>query len=331
MRAGGFGAAAELLLDEWAESVRRRAAALADVRALPRTARRRRGLPAVEADAGALGDREAEATGVQWDRLEALRAIAIAALLENEPARAADALRAVSTTPFASTSTSRASSRSLRPRRGARRARRVDEAAAVTAAARPARRRAAPSMGARCHAPRRRRHRACIRAVRRAASRADRSGGSRPRRARACVRPRPDAARAGTRPPAREEVGHGARTLEQAASRFDELGSPGWADAARAELARIGARKPQQTRRADADRAARGRARDRGDVEQGDRPGALRHRQHRRGAPVARLREARHPLSRATRARIRRAPVGRSKDSGFPQFRPCWSGRTVEP
>jgi DNA-binding CsgD family transcriptional regulator len=37
------------------------------------------------------------------------------------------------------------------------------------------------------------------------------------------------------------------RTLERAASLFDELGSPGWADQARAELARIGARKPQQT------------------------------------------------------------------------------------
>ena len=33
--------------------------------------------------------------------------------------------------------------------------------------------------------------------------------------------------------------------LEDAAARFDALGSPGWADVARAELARIGGRKPR--------------------------------------------------------------------------------------
>ena len=33
-------------------------------------------------------------------------------------------------------------------------------------------------------------------------------------------------------------------TLEDAAAAFDELGSPGWADVARSELARVGARRP---------------------------------------------------------------------------------------
>ena len=37
------------------------------------------------------------------------------------------------------------------------------------------------------------------------------------------------------------------RSLELAASLFDRLGSPGWADQARSELARVGARKPQPT------------------------------------------------------------------------------------
>jgi DNA-binding CsgD family transcriptional regulator len=37
------------------------------------------------------------------------------------------------------------------------------------------------------------------------------------------------------------------RSLEQAAAAFDEIGSPGWADETRAELARVGARRPQPT------------------------------------------------------------------------------------
>src|SRR5207248_11633965 len=35
------------------------------------------------------------------------------------------------------------------------------------------------------------------------------------------------------------------RNLEPATAIFDELGSPGWAEEARSELARVGARKPQ--------------------------------------------------------------------------------------
>jgi DNA-binding NarL/FixJ family response regulator len=35
------------------------------------------------------------------------------------------------------------------------------------------------------------------------------------------------------------------RSLEQAAAAFDELGSPGWADQARVELSRVGARRPR--------------------------------------------------------------------------------------
>jgi DNA-binding CsgD family transcriptional regulator len=35
------------------------------------------------------------------------------------------------------------------------------------------------------------------------------------------------------------------RSLEQAATAFDEIGSPGWAEQARSELARVGARPPR--------------------------------------------------------------------------------------
>ncbi len=53
------------------------------------------------------------------------------------------------------------------------------------------------------------------------------------------------------------------RTLEQAAAAFDELGSPGWAEQARSELARVGARRPTpgvltKTERRVADLAADG-------------------------------------------------------------------------
>ena len=40
-------------------------------------------------------------------------------------------------------------------------------------------------------------------------------------------------------------MGRGARSLEQAATVFDELGSSGWAEEARSELERVGARRPR--------------------------------------------------------------------------------------
>lgn len=41
-------------------------------------------------------------------------------------------------------------------------------------------------------------------------------------------------------------MGPARETLERAAAAFDELGSTGWAEAARAELERVGARRPSQ-------------------------------------------------------------------------------------
>ena len=247
LRAGGW-AAAEQLLDEWEES--------SDDELLfwPMYERCRallaagRGLPEATATWGAQAIARAEATGVEWDRLEALRAIAIAALLEHEPARAADALRAVSehtvrehvdepgVFPFASDLVE------ALVELGA-----LAEAAAVT-----------ERLGRLADAQR---HPWALAATRRGvAVIALASGPYDERQAEQIEAAAADLAVLGLAfDHARTLLGLGRarrrarkwgaarRTLEQAASRFDELGSPGWADAARAELARIGARKPQQT------------------------------------------------------------------------------------
>ena len=89
--------------------------------------------------------------------------------------------------------------------------------------------------------------------------------------------------------------------LERAVAAFEAIGSPGWADDARAELER--GRRPRAGRlgRAHRDRAPRRRPRRRGAGQQGDRPDPGRHRQHRRVPPPQHLRQARHPLPRAAR------------------------------
>ena len=81
----------------------------------------------------------------------------------------------------------------------------------------------------------------------------------------------------------------GAReSLEQAISAFDALGSPGWAEEARAQLARVGGRRPRAGRRPHAERAARRRAGGRRALQQGHRAHAVRDGAHGRGAPLAR-------------------------------------------
>ena len=66
-----------------------------DVRALPRAAGCRPRTSRRGRTVGSAGARRAEATGSQWERLEALRARGIAALLAHEPERAAASLSAV--------------------------------------------------------------------------------------------------------------------------------------------------------------------------------------------------------------------------------------------
>ena len=93
-------------------------------------------------------------------------------------------------------------------------------------------------------------------------------------------------------------------------------GRPLWAEKARAELRRISGRAPAseeltETERRVAELAAQGRD------EQGDRRRALHGRQHRRGAPLARLPQARRPQGRARDApghRMSRRPPNARDD-----------------
>ena len=88
--------------------------------------------------------------------------------------------------------------------------------------------------------------------------------------------------------------------LEDAATAFDAIGSPGWTEAARAELDRLGARRPARAgeprRPSNAWPSSRSRSR-----QQGDRPDARRDGEHRRVPPLEHLRQARHPLAGAAR------------------------------
>lgn len=94
LRAGGW-AAASLLLGEWAESADR------DLLLAPMYERCRallaagEGLPDEAERWAAQAIADAEATGFRWDGLEALRARGIAALLAGDPARALESLRSV--------------------------------------------------------------------------------------------------------------------------------------------------------------------------------------------------------------------------------------------
>ena len=239
------GTAAERLLDEWAESSDRELLHLADVRALPRAARRG---PRPRGRGASSGrprrSSRAAATGVRWDLLEALRARGIAALLAHEPARAVESLRAVwEHTRARGCRRARRVPRRARARRGARRARRARRGAGRDrrlrelaeqqdhpGGSRP--RGAAPRSSASRDAYDEQRGRGLA-----AARRGVRRLGLRFDRARVAPQPRPRAAAA-------QEVGRGARHARAAVAAFDELGSPGWADAARSELARVGARRP---------------------------------------------------------------------------------------
>ena len=151
-----------------------------------------------------------------------------------------------------------------------------------------------------------------VRHLRRGGGRGARRGRRRLRRARPALRRARAAcsASAGRSGACGSGAPH-ATSLEAAVAAFDALGSPGWAERARSELARVGARRPSASGELTATeqrvaRAGGGRAR-----QQGDRARALHHGAHGRGAPHARLREARHPLAHPAR----RAPL-RLRDRG---------------
>jgi DNA-binding CsgD family transcriptional regulator len=192
---------------------------------------------------------QAERTGARWDWLEAQRAIGTSALLRREPERAAESLRAV----WAHTEREGVDEPGVFPvapelvevlvELGA-----LDEARAVSSRLRGL----SEAQGHPWGLVSARRCDALIRlaeptgldegAATALAEAADAYGGLglRADRARTLL--------ALGRTTRRRKKWLAARTaLEQAAEAFDELGSPGWADAARSELARVGGRK----RRAD--------------------------------------------------------------------------------
>ena len=242
LRAGGWDAAARLL-DEWAESSD-------STLLLWPMYERCRALLAVgrgdTADALAWADEaiaRAKQTGSNWDRLEATRALGMARLLSREPQAAAEALRWV----WAHTESEGVKDPGAFPA-----APELVEALvdldeleeATTAAVRLrelAEAQAHPwglATARRCHA--------VIRLTRRYAGddvdeledvvREYRGLGLRFEAGRSLLA----LGRAQRR---HRKWGAARDTLERAAAAFEELGSPGWAEAARGELARVGARR----------------------------------------------------------------------------------------
>jgi DNA-binding CsgD family transcriptional regulator len=233
------------LLDEWAESwervmwpmYERCRALLAAGRGLPDEAERW----AAETLA------RAEATGTQWDRLEALRARGAAALLANEPARAAESLRAV----WEHTRREGVDDPGVFPVapelvEALVEVRELDEAKAVTARLRELAEAQDHPWGLatakRCDA------------VLQLASGYDEAAAAALEQAAAeygLLGLRFDRARTvltlGRGQRRAKKWGAARASLEQAVAELDELGSPGWTEQARSELARVGARRPQQT------------------------------------------------------------------------------------
>jgi ATP/maltotriose-dependent transcriptional regulator MalT len=103
-------------------------------------------------------------------------------------------------------------------------------------------------------------------------------------------------------------------SLEEATAQFDRCWCSGWATRARSELAQVSGRRSANegeltpSERQVVDLAASGLS------NKGDRRPPLRDREHRRGAPFARIRQARDPLSFTTARQPGqvRPPVARS-------------------
>jgi DNA-binding CsgD family transcriptional regulator len=247
LRAGAWDAAARLL-DEWAESsdrdllfwpmYERCRALLASGRGLADEAERW----ATEAIA------RAEATGCKWDKLEALRALGMAALLAHDPKRAAESLREV----WEHTMCEGVDEPGVFPvapelvealvELGE-----LDEARAVTERLHDLAERQQHPWGtvtaSRC------------RAVVRLASGRDRAGAAAAMVLAAAEYERLglpfDRARTllslGRAQRRVKQWGAARSSLEMATTMFEQLGSNGWAEQARLELDRVGARRPSPT------------------------------------------------------------------------------------
>ena len=292
LRAGNWDAA-ERLLDEWADTddgvllitptYQRCRALLAAGRGDADEAQRW-AAPALE---------EAAARGYAWQVLEASRALALAALLAHEPARAAAHLRAV----WEHTEREGVEEPGAFPVAGDL----VEALCELGETDERARRDRAPESLSRDDHP------WGEATLRRAEGFVDHEPEALAEAAVAYERLglRFDAARALLaygRAQRRARQWRAARdALEGAAQAFETLGSPGWVGQAKAELTRVGGRRPRRRRRAHGDRAPGGAAGGRRTHQQGDRARPVRDRPHGRGAPLQHLREARRPHPHAAR------------------------------
>jgi DNA-binding CsgD family transcriptional regulator len=247
LRAGAWDAAARLL-DEWAQSTDR------DLLFWPMLERCRallgagRGLPDEAERWATEAIARAGATGCQWDRLEALRALGMAALVAHDPKRAVESLRPV----WEHTLREGVNEPGVFPVapdlvEALVELRELDQADAVIERLRDLAERQQHPWGtvtaSRC------------RAVARLAS-----GRDRERAVAAMVRAAADYERLGLpfdrartllslgRAQRRVKQWGAARSaLEMATTAFEQLGSNGWAEQARLELDRVGARRPSAT------------------------------------------------------------------------------------
>jgi DNA-binding CsgD family transcriptional regulator len=245
LRAGNWEKAARLL-DEWAES------AEGDLLAWPMYERCRAllaagtGVPREAESWAAKAIERADATGVRWDRLEALRARGIAALLERRPGDAVESLRPVwEHTEREGVEDPGAFPVAPELVEALLALDRLDEARAVT-----------DRLG---HLADEQQHpwglttaKRCRALIGLALATYDEDAPSDLEDAAAAYQEdglRFDAARtllAAGRAQRRHRKWKAARgSLEHAASRFAELGSSGWEEAARSELARVSARRPR--------------------------------------------------------------------------------------
>jgi ATP/maltotriose-dependent transcriptional regulator MalT len=228
LRLGEWEAASELL-DEWAQSSDRVMWPMYErCRALLAAGR---GLPDEAEEWATKAIVAAEATGVRWDLLEALRARGIAALFTHEPERAAESLRTVwehteregvedpGTFPFAPELVEALVDLGE-----------LDQAAAVTKRLR--------------ELAERQKHPWGLATAKRCAGLLSEAAGDYEQ-----LGLRFDSARTlltlGRRERRRKKWAAARSALERAAAVFDEIGSTGWAEQTRSELARVGARKPR--------------------------------------------------------------------------------------
>ena len=237
--------AAERLLDDWAEAPEEEAV-------LPSMYARCRALLAAGrghvGDAGRWADEaieRGETSGVRWDVLEALRARGLAALLGHDPARAVESLRAV----WQHTEREGVLDPGVFPAapdlvESLTELEQNDEAGDVTRRLRTLAEEQQHPWGlataCRCEGLLElaaKRYDEAWSALEDAASQY-RELGLRFDEARVLL----VLGRGGRR---QKKWGAARKTLERTTAAFDEMGSPGWADEARSELARVGARRPQ--------------------------------------------------------------------------------------